>query len=183
MSKVKMGKTFAYLAAAGLLAFALVPPARAADPADSEQVSKMLSEAKSMAYQLKEDASQMEGFTRMAVSWQSHAAAIAQIREHVNALGKQAQKLKDAKATASPWQKTAIDRMEPYLDELGGYVSAAIEHVNDKKHNLIEYNDYLEANADYTSDLANMIANFVDYGRAKQRMERLSSKLEIPAAR
>jgi hypothetical protein len=73
--------------------------------------------------------------------------------------------------------------MEPYLDELGGYISAAIEHVNDKKHNLAEYNDYLEANADYTADLATMIANFVDYGKTRQRLERLGSKLEIPAAR
>jgi len=44
-----------------------------------------------------------------------------------------------------------------------------------------EYRDYLEANADYASDLAAMIANFVDYGKAKQRMERLGSKLEVPA--
>jgi hypothetical protein len=42
---------------------------------------------------------------------------------------------------------------------------------------------YLEANADYTADLATMIVNFVDYGKTRQRIERLGSKLEIPAAR
>jgi len=73
--------------------------------------------------------------------------------------------------------------MNPYLDELGGYTSAAIEHINGNLtvHTMQEYRDYLEANADYASDLAAMIANFVDYGKAKQRMERLGSKLEVPA--
>jgi hypothetical protein len=40
-----------------------------------------------------------------------------------------------------------------------------------------EYKDYLEANADYATDLAAMIADFVDYGRTKQRLERLAAKL------
>jgi len=38
------------------------------------------------------------------------------------------------------------------------------------------YKDYLEANADYATDLAGMIADFVNYGNAKQRIELLSGK-------
>jgi hypothetical protein len=174
-------KSIAWAAIAGfLLASSTV---KAAEVQDSEQVSRMLSDAKTMSYQLKEDAVQMESFTRQNLSWQSHAEAITQIREHVNALGKQAQKLKAARSSASPWQKVAIDRIEPYLDELGGYITAAIEHINEKQHTLLEYNDYLEANADYATDLANMIANFVDYGKTRQRLDRLGAKLEIPAPR
>jgi len=157
-------------------------PAKAADVQDSEQVSKLLSEAKTMAFQLKEDASAMEAFTRMNVSWQSHATAINQIKEHINALGRQVVKLKDARNTGSPWQKTAIDRITPFLDEMAGYTAAVIEHINgDKKHNLEEYRDYLEANSDYANDLAAMIGDFVDYGNSKQRMERLGAKLEVPS--
>ena len=174
-------KSFVWAAVAGfLLASSAV---QAAEVPDSEQVTKLLSEAKTMAYQLREDAVLMETFTRQNVSWQSHSAAIATIRDHVNALGRQEQKLKDAKASAAPWQRTAIDRIAPYLDELTGYISAAIEHINEKQHTLAEYNDYLEANADYATDLANMIANFVDYGKARQRVDRLGAKLEIPAGR
>jgi len=50
-----------------------------------------------------------------------------------------------------------------------------------KKHTPAEYQDYLEANADYASDLAAMIGNFVDFGKTKDRMQRLGNKLEIPA--
>ena len=171
-----------YFALTGVLTVGFLSSAvRAAEPPDSEQVSKLLSEAKTLAFQLKEDASTMEGFTRMNVSLESHAAAINQIREHVNALGRQVAKLKDARASASPWQRTAIDRINPYLDELGGYTSAVIEHVSGTaKHTPDEYKDYLEANADYSADLAAMIADFVNYGKTKQRMERLAEKIEVP---
>jgi hypothetical protein len=156
---------------------------RAADVPDSEQVSKLLSEARTMAFQLSDDAGTMETFTRMNVSMDSHKAAINQIREHVNALGRQVDKLKDARSAASPWQKTAIDRIQPFLDELGGYTAAAIEFVNgEQQHTLAEYKDYLEANMDYSTDLAAMISDFVNYGKTRQRLERLTEKLEVPAS-
>lgn len=56
--------------------------------------------------------------------------AINKIKDHVNALGRQATKLKGARNAASPWQKTAIDRISPFLDELSGYTAAVIEHIN-----------------------------------------------------
>ena len=101
----------------------------AADAPDSEQVSKLLSEAKTLAFQVKEDAVAMGGYTRMNASWESHASAIDQMKERINALGRQVAKLKDARSGASPWQKTAIDRIDPFLDELGGYTAAVIEHL------------------------------------------------------
>jgi hypothetical protein len=156
--------------------------ANAAVVPDSEHVAKLLSEAKTMAFQIKEDAVAMEGFTRMNVSWESHAVAINEIKDHVNALEKQETKLKDARGAASPWQKTAIDRIVPYLDELEGYTSAVIERINAQPNRLFtaEYKDFLEANADYATDLAGMVADFVDYGKTRDRMERLGNKLEIP---
>jgi hypothetical protein len=165
--------------------FTAAPIVAAAETPDSEQVSKLLSEAKTTAYQLREDAVSMESFTRVDVSWAGHADAISLIKEHINAMAKVVAKLRDARSTASPWQKTAIDRINPYLDELGGYTSAAIEHINGNHsaHSMLEYKDYLEANADYASDLAAMIGNFVDYGRSKHRMDRLGGKLEVPGER
>jgi hypothetical protein len=155
--------------------------ANAAAVPDSDHVAKLLSEAKTMAFQLKEDAVAMEGFTRMNVGWESHAVAINEIKDHINALLKQEAKLKDAKGVASPWQKTAIDRVVPYLDELEGYTFAVIDRLNEQPKKLLdaEYKDYLEANADYATDLAAMIADFVDYGNTRDRLERLGTKLEI----
>jgi len=171
------------LAAAGFLI--LLPTLKAAEVPDSEHVSKLLSDAKTMAFQLREDAAMMESFTRVNVSWESHATAITVIKDHVNELGRQEAKLKEARADAAPWQKTAIDRIMPFLDELAGYTEAVIEHINaePKRLNTAEYKDYLEANADYSSDLAAMIGDFVNYGRTKHRFERLTDKLELPVSR
>jgi hypothetical protein len=165
-----------------ILLAGFVSTANAAVVPDSEHVSKLLAEAKTMALQLKDDAVAMESFTRMNVSWESHAVAINQIRDHINALENQEAKLKEARNTAAPWQKTAIDRIVPYLDELEGYTSAVIERLNDEPKRLFadDYKDFLEANADYATDLAAMIADFVDYGKTKDRMQRLGNKLEIP---
>lgn len=167
-----------------LAGFATVAPiaAKVAEAPDSEQVSKVLSDVKTMAFQLKEDAETMETFGRMNISWESHAMAINQIKEHVNSLARNEAKLKELRSTAAPWQRTAIDRISPYLDELGGYTTAIIERLNgDKTHTVAQYQDYLEANADYASDLCEMITNFVDYGKTRQRLDRLGNKLEIPA--
>jgi hypothetical protein len=161
-------------------AMAAVCLAKTAEVPDSERVSKLLSEAKTMAFQLKEDAATMESFTYMNVGWESHALAINQIKDHVNSLGNQVDKLKAARNEASPWQKVAIDRITPYLDELGGYTAAIIDHLNGAdRRDFMEYKDFLEANADYSADLAAMIAEFVDYGNTKARLERLGAKLEI----
>ncbi len=179
-----MRKTLAGIATAGLLAAGLVAAAPRDNPnttPDNEQVTKLLAETKTIAFQLKEDAVIMESFNRMNVSHETHAAMINQIRDHVNELGKRVAKLNEVKGLASPWQRAAIDRMVPFLDELAGYTTAVIEHLSGtERHTPEEYKDYLEANADYASDLARMIADFVDYGQTKNRLERLSEKLEIP---
>jgi hypothetical protein len=160
--------------------FGIPVAARSAGPQDSEQVTKLLKEARAEAFQLKDDAGEMATFTYQTVTLASHAEAINRTRDHVNALGRTEQKLQAAKATAAPWQRVAIDRMEPFIDELTGYTSAIIEHINQApKHTAAEYQDYLEANADYSSDLAAIIAQFVDYGQSKERMDRLAAKLEI----
>lgn len=163
-----------------------VPPStlKAADVPDSEQVSKLLSDAKTMAFQLKEDAVSMESFNYTNVSWEGHVAAINTVKEHVNALGRQVGKLKAAENEASAWQRTAIDRINPYLDEMAGYTTAVIEHITaSREHTFADYKDYLEANADYATDLAATIGDFVSYGNAKNRVERLGAKLEIEPSR
>jgi hypothetical protein len=163
-----------------LLGGFLAPGVKAASVSDSEQVSKLLLEARAQAFQLKEDALEMESFSRANVSPASHKVTINQIKDDINILGRQVAKLQAAEVSASPWQRAAIERINPYLDELGGYTTAVIEHLNgDQRRNPAEYRDYLQANADYATDLAAMIDNFIDYGNSRHRVERLGEKLEV----
>jgi predicted sulfurtransferase len=147
-------------------------------------VTKLLSQAKTQAFQVKEDAVTMESFNRMTVSRETQKASINQLRDDINALVLTENKLQAAREDAPAWQQKVIARIIPFLDELNGYTSAVIEHLNgETPHTFAEYKDYLEANADYSTDLAKMIADFVDYGRTKDRLEHLSDKLEISSAK
>jgi hypothetical protein len=161
---------------------AAAPAIWAAVP-DSEHVNKLLADAKASALVVKEDTAAMEGFARMDVNWETHAVAINQIKDHLNALERAAARLDEVKDEAAPWQRTAINRMTPFLDELEGYTLAVIERITEQPKRLFtpEYKDFLAANADYAADLATMISNFVDYGRTREKVERLAAKLEIPA--
>ncbi len=176
-------KRIAWLGALPLVGilFVLSPVMLSAGVPDNEQVTKLLSEAKTQAFQLKEDAVTMESFNWMTASHDGQAAMINQLRDHINALGRTEAKLKAAEGAVPLWQKQVIDRIVPFLDELSGYTSAVIEHLNGEvRHTPAEYKDYLEANADYATDLGKMIGDFVDYGRTKDRFQSLTNKLELP---
>jgi len=165
-----------------LVAAGVVVSLGAMNPPDSEQVSKLLSDAKTQTYQLREDALTMESYSRTNATWESHAATVEQMKEHINAAGRTLTKLDDARKNASPWQTTAIDRIKPLLKEIAANTQNAIQYLNKSPKRLSsnEYKDYIEANADVAEKLAGLVADFVDYGNTKNRLERLTSKLELP---
>jgi hypothetical protein len=161
---------------------AISPVLKAVDVADSEQVSQLLSDAKTEAFQLKEDAATMHMYSMSGLHWETHASTVTSIKAHINAVGRQLAKLEAARATASPWQQTAIDRIRPLLKELASNTDTIINYLNKNPGRLqtSEYKEFLEANADQSEQLAAMIGDFVDYGKTKQRLERLREKLELP---
>ncbi len=156
--------------------------AEASDIVDNQHVSQLLTDAKSQAYQLKEDAWLLESFTRgAATSAESHAAVLNQVREHANTLFKTLTKLEDSRGVASPWQVVAIDRISPLLKELSTNTTATINFINKNRNklNTPEYKDYVELNAALASDMAGLVRDFVSYGKVKKEFERLTTKLEL----
>src|SRR3982751_3897999 len=97
---------------------------------DSEQVSKLLSDAKSEALVLERDAEQLSAFTQSSVSWQSYADQLNLIRTHVNKVGSMVRQLNDLRVISSQWQRIAIDRLTPLLDELATNTQQTIEKLN-----------------------------------------------------
>src|SRR5579863_533360 len=130
--------------------------AKAANEVESEQVSKILSDAKMQAFQLKEDAEQLETFSRASGNWASHVEAITKIKGNVNTMGRLLAKLQENRNSAALWQRTAIDRVTPIAKELAANTTTAIEHLNKAPDRLTTptYQNYLEAIADSASNLA-----------------------------
>jgi len=170
-------------ALASLLAVGLLFPAlQAVGAPDSQEVSDLLSQAKSEAVQIKTDSSDMETFTRQTVTWESHADRIRGITEDINRIGETVAKLNSASPTASPWQKTAIARINPMLKELADNTTTIIDHLNNEKGKFInnqEHKDLLKTNADLASDMAAVITDFVNYGETRSKYLELRQKLEV----
>lgn len=178
-----------YLRAASVIAPALFMagylfhPAglRAAESIAAPEVTKLLSDATTEAAELKADSEDLDKFAKSRLSWQSHATKIEMIKEHVNKTGKLLAKMKDLEPIGSPWQQTAIRRVEPLLQELADNTETTIRYLNENriKIHFPEFQDYVKANYELATDLDALIRDFLSYGDAKEKMERLEKKLEI----
>ena len=94
---------------------------------------RLLADAKAEAVELKDDSTDMESFTRSSLSWQSYAHKIEMIKEHVNNTGKLLSKLQAEEPNGSPWQQTAIKRIEPLLKELAANTETTINYLNENQ--------------------------------------------------
>ena len=149
---------------------------------ENPQVTQLLADARDEAAQLSRDADEMESLIRTDVSWQTHAAMLETVKDHVNELGRIATQLEQKRDSASQWQQQAIDRMLPVLKELAANTTAAINHLNENKSRPLEtssYPQYLKENAESAHNLADMISSFVKYGESRAKVEKLEQKLEI----
>ena len=149
---------------------------------DSVEVSGLLSEARTHAAELRQDALEMEAFTRSASSWQTHSAKVSEIRQHVNKMGEVVGSLTASRAYGSAWQQQSIDRILPVLRELASNVEATIDHLNQEGGRRLqspEYREYLSSSAELASKLAELVTDYLDYGESKIKIQKLTQKLEI----
>jgi len=161
------------------IAFAATTVCWAQASKDSKEVSGLFSDVKSEAVQLRQDADELKMFTHVGRSWQSHVTKVEEIKRHVNNAGRLLTKLENARSKASPWQQQAIDRVTPMLKELASNTTATIEQLNQNPKLLQTgpYAEYADANYEVASNLAELISDYVDYGKSKARSEELASKL------
>ena len=154
-----------------------------AQTADSDEINRLLSDAKSEAVQLENDADMLQSYTMSPMSWETHAMKLHSMREHVNSMGKINQQLHDQRAEGSPWQQEAIDRISPLLRGMADKLTVTIKHLNDHKSQIQmqPYRDYTHSNYDLASRTTRMISDFVEYSQSKSRSEELEHRLELPS--
>jgi hypothetical protein len=166
--------------------FFISPAAKAADTSSgsSQEIRQLLSQVKTEAIALERDTEDLASFARTKqVSWQSHAAQLSLISEHINKGGELLTKLDAARGTASPWQHQAIDRIYPILKELDDNTEATINHLKDNQSNvhLPAYEDYAKAGADLAKELATLVSDYVEYGEHEEAFHSLQDKLSSAA--
>src|SRR5271170_1604955 len=95
------------------LFFATSAPLTFAENKDSDQISTLLSQARTQAWQAAQDADTLQSYTLSPMAWETHANQLRSIQEDINALAKTTVQLNDLRPQGSPWQQTAIDRINP----------------------------------------------------------------------
>jgi hypothetical protein len=172
---------FLSLVVAGCLLIS--PTANAGDISShrSEEVSQLLSQIKTEAIALKDDANILAKWAGpKQVSWEGHGRKLHEIHDHINQAGRLLTKLQEAKSTASPWQQQAIDRVYPLLKELADNTEATINHLNDDRMHVrfAAYEDYAKAGSDLAEELATLVCDYADYGDHEAEFHRLQEKLQ-----
>jgi DNA repair exonuclease SbcCD ATPase subunit len=163
----------------GLMLFS-VPVLVLALQEENGEVSQILQDARDKAAVLSRDADEMETLTRSDVSWQSHASMLDTMKDDVNDLAQDVQKLTAERDKASPWQRQAIDRMVPMMKELAANTTAALNHLKDlqKRPVSLEYANYLRQNSETSKQLSELISSVVQYDQTRAKLEKLEQKLE-----
>jgi hypothetical protein len=181
MRSARISLYYAVMSAVLVSTWMLSAPTVYAQGNENPQVTRLLAEARDKAAQLSRDADDMEALIRSDVSWESHAAMLDQIKQHVNDLGRIAKQLEESRSSASPWQQQAIDRMMPLLKELAANTTAAINHLNENRLRPTtgNYPEYLKENAETAHQLSDMVSSFVRYGETRARLEKLEQRLEV----
>jgi hypothetical protein len=148
---------------------------------DSEQISQLLTEAKTHALNAEDGAAKLDAYTRARLSWRSHGNQLEAMKVHVNELGKIAGELNALAPQGSPWQQQAAQQVMPLLKEMASNLNNAIEHLNENQSqvHMQTFRDYARTNYDLAKRTADLIRDLVDYDEAKSRAESLEQKREL----
>jgi len=162
----------------GIACLLLAPPFKAQSQ-DSIQASNLLSYAKREAISLREDADQMQYLVLAGVTWDTQAVYAKTIAKDISEMRAAVDKLDKARGSSSPWQKAAIDQINPLMKELATTTENVFETMDQKPFDKSQYYEYLEANHDHAEHLAALISEYVSYGNAKARLQKAAERISL----
>ena len=165
----------------GFTLFCLVLATSALAQKDSDEISGLLSQARTQAWQAAQDADTLQSYTMSPMSWEAHAAQLRLIQERVNALAKTTLQLNNLRSQGSQWQQDAIDRINPLLRDMNEALSNTIAALSNhpERVNMPPYREYAHANYDVCEEAATVISDFVAYGKSKGASMSLREKLDL----
>lgn len=149
--------------------------------ADSPEVTALFGEIKAHAVLAEQDAELLDSYTRSRLAWQTHSRRIAEMKDHVNDLIRDYQKVNELRHSGSTWQQQSIDEMAPLIKGMADHLGASIDHLNQNQNrvHMKPWQDYVRANWEYASRTANLLRDVVEYGAAKDKADSLEQRLGL----
>ncbi|HXJ89085.1 MAG TPA: hypothetical protein VMS18_19870 [Candidatus Binatia bacterium] len=169
---------------AAFVVVALAGSASAAELATQghTRVAKELVELKRAAFQARDQADILNSFTpNKQLSWQSHAARLSVLRDHVNEMGRSLAELEAMKPMANQTQTLAVENARPHLVSVASNLTDAIDLVNENRRNVY-WSDYGKAVRDVYSHadaLHTKLDTILKYEKGKARMDNLELQTSL----
>ena len=143
-----------------------------------EEASRLLKEIQSTATVLTRDADILHSYTRGRLSWESHVNQVNLVKDHINTMGKQLDRLQAIRHLASPGQQQAIQSVMPAALILAKHTEAAIEHLNDRDKSLWdqEYRNHLQGISGRSGQVKQVVDLHLDLANTQDKLERLQEQ-------
>jgi len=143
----------------------------------------LLQRIQTEALQVKDDASQLQVYTREAfqIDWQSDGYVLERASERVNEMDNLLSQLRTNQSGALPWQRRAIERIAPSVVNLTDTTQDAIVTLNNS-HGRIQFSN-LEGLANHMYSearrISQTIADFEKYADARYEAQQLQQTLGL----
>ena len=126
-------------------------------------------------------ADHLRAYDRSDVDWHADSILLEQMRSQVNIMDEELCRLRTIERVALPWQRKAIDRVEPAVLELSDVTEAAIEYLNSNQENLWNPDYIADANYMYkdANRIVNIVGSFNEYAKAMNEIRELRPGLGL----
>jgi DNA repair exonuclease SbcCD ATPase subunit len=180
MRLTKLRKGLIWLPLLGMSFTSLAPAAVSANSVTAAESRQLLKEIGWLSGKLRTDADTLESYKRQpSLSWQTHAAQLTQVKEHINAIGDRLERLQALRMNAAPWQQRAIDDIVPVAATLAAHTESAIQHLNENRKLLHAglYADHLTSLSARSDELKASVDTYLDFASTSDELNRLQQKL------
>ena len=109
----------------------------------------------------------------------SHQVYLMELKDDINRMGREISSLNAESGSLAPWEKQAIDKVEPLLRETAGNVQKAIEDFNQNRNDLwrADYRNSLADARQESAQIAKSLKDYLKYAKAHDQEQQLSGSL------
>jgi len=142
------------------------------------EASQLLEDIRSTASSLARDADTLASYPLTGLSTKTHSARLTLVKEHINTIGDNLERLQEIRHVTAPWQQLAIDSILPHAVDLAEHTQAAILHLRENPKYLWapEYRDRLQAIWEGADRLKESVDLHLDLASTQERLEELRMK-------
>ena len=155
-------------------------PAQAENP----QIAQQLADAKKLVDSLRSDLATLDFLARAEGGITGNASVLDLLNERIAALQTQATKLNAARASGSPSQQTAVERVAPILEDFATTAEAVSKAVkaNQNPQNLSAFRQYMKLNAELADEYSTLISAWIHYAETRSSLDSVAREIGAPAA-